>query len=311
MTAIRAISASGNSYIDGILVGVAWDVTTLTFSFPAAASNYGGGYGFGETATFSECTATQKSRIREVLTWYSEIINMTFSEITESDVTHATLRFANTDLADNPTAWAYYPSTAETGGDVWFNAAGDLPSVGNYDYMTIIHEIGHALGLKHPHEIDPPFGTLRARGSCHSGRWRRYDCRQRYRQYGGFQRQPLGLHGVRQRRRNLYLHRHKGRFPGRHQHGQQFRVYRVRGPNCNDRSIGQSIEADMGMNDQPKPHVSKCFGSPLPRPTPEPRPSEDEVARGVKAKREQRRRKVRILPRTTKPRGAINTQSGR
>ena len=45
-------------------------------------------------------------------------------------------------------AHGYYP----TGGTIWFNSAKpDLvtTAVGNYGFQTTIHEIGHALGLKH------------------------------------------------------------------------------------------------------------------------------------------------------------------
>lgn len=57
------------------------------------------------------------------------------------------------------------------------------------------------------------------------------------------------------------------------------------------------------MDDTVKPRVSGCFHDPLPEPKPEPRPPETEVARKVKPMRDERRRKVRIAPRTTKPRG--------
>jgi Ca2+-binding RTX toxin-like protein len=39
-------------------------------------------------------------------------------------------------------------------GDVWLNNEWSSSPItgGDYNYLTIIHEIGHALGLKHPHE---------------------------------------------------------------------------------------------------------------------------------------------------------------
>jgi serralysin len=53
----------------------------------------------------------------------------------------------------NPTAYAYYPDNSPYGGDVWFGDSYDYrnPEVGNYSFFTMLHELGHALGLKHPH----------------------------------------------------------------------------------------------------------------------------------------------------------------
>ena len=84
---------------------------------------------------------------------YSAVANLTFTEITETSTQHATLRYAESDCRS--TAWAYYPSTSEPGGDAWFNNSSnyyDNPVKGNYAYQTMLHETGHALGLKHPHE---------------------------------------------------------------------------------------------------------------------------------------------------------------
>jgi serralysin len=59
------------------------------------------------------------------------------------------------------TAWAYYPNARE-GGDVWFgNRHGfDQPRLGTYQFVVAIHELGHALGLKHPHESWNGFGPM-------------------------------------------------------------------------------------------------------------------------------------------------------
>jgi serralysin len=56
-------------------------------------------------------------------------------------------------------AYAYYPTNAgpsSVGGSAWFNNTGahfDNPIRGNYAWMGILHETGHALGLKHGHEF--------------------------------------------------------------------------------------------------------------------------------------------------------------
>ena len=63
------------------------------------------------------------------------------------------------------TAFGYYPSTSAAGGDAWFNNSSnyyDNPAKGNYGGLTIIHEIGHTLGLKHPQDTIGSFGPMPA-----------------------------------------------------------------------------------------------------------------------------------------------------
>ena len=68
-----------------------------------------------------------------------------------------TIRVANS--SDPGTAYAYYPSTAVTGGDAFFGPSGDFPDAGDYDWHTGLHELGHSLGLKHGQETSV-YGAL-------------------------------------------------------------------------------------------------------------------------------------------------------
>jgi hypothetical protein len=162
MPTIATYSPTGDPYIDGILSGVKWGTTSLTFSFPTDASFYGSNYGWGEPSNnFKAFNPTQQAAVRTILQSYSAVANLTFTEVTESSTQHGDLRYAESDTPS--TAWAYYPSTADEGGDVWANNSKhwyDNPVKGNYAWLTMIHETGHAMGLKHPQDVSGAFGAM-------------------------------------------------------------------------------------------------------------------------------------------------------
>lgn len=144
--------------IDALLGGVKWGSNTLTYSFPTAANQYE--YGGEAGSGFQTLNASQQAAAKAVFAEVSSYTNLVFQEITETTATHANIRLAQSDLPQ--TAWAYYPSTAPQGGDVWFNRSGgdySDPAAGNYAHATFLHEIGHALGLKHGHDASG-FGAL-------------------------------------------------------------------------------------------------------------------------------------------------------
>ncbi len=162
MPATSTVAPTGNAYVDGVLSGTKWAVTTLTYSFPSSASFYGSGYGSGEpTSNFEALNSVQMDATRDALAQYSAVANITFKEITETSTQHADIRLAESDKPS--TAWAYYPTTLAAGGDAWFNNSTgyyDNPVLGTYAYAAFIHEIGHGLGLKHPHETSGSFAAM-------------------------------------------------------------------------------------------------------------------------------------------------------
>ena len=162
MTAISSVSNTGDPYVDGILTGVKWATGNLTFSFPQDPSLYGSSYGSAEpTTNFKGFTSVQEAAVRSILQNYSAVANVNYTEVTESATSTGTLRYAESDSPS--TAWGYYPSTSDKGGDMWFNNSShyyDNPVRGNYAWMTMQHETGHAMGLKHPQDVMGSFGAM-------------------------------------------------------------------------------------------------------------------------------------------------------
>lgn len=146
MPSTSGVALTGNPDIDGVLSGIKWATNSLTFSFPDLM----GEYGYSLTG-FEAFNAAQQAAVQAVLGLYASVSNLTFAEVTESASVHGDLRFAEEDNAG--TAYAYYPSSSEYGGDAWFNHIHfNNPLLGSYAFTTLIHEIGHGLGMKHGQE---------------------------------------------------------------------------------------------------------------------------------------------------------------
>jgi VCBS repeat-containing protein len=145
---------TGDRNIDAVLIGAVWDTLAQTFSFPTDGTFYAG-YSTGENVNgFSAFNAAQQTAARYGLGLVSQYTDMVFTEITETATTHADHRFANSTDNDVPSAYGNFPSDFFAAGDAWFNLGQPFysaPQIGNWGQATVMHEIGHTMGLKHGH----------------------------------------------------------------------------------------------------------------------------------------------------------------
>jgi hypothetical protein len=152
-----SLGAADDQNISSLLGGTAWNGTTITYSFPTASSQYGTQATYGDSDPFTGFSpldsaghSGQKADVQRALGLIASYTNLTFTQITDTTSTHATVRFANAGQSAVPTSEAFLPSNAPPGGDVFFGTTGENPVMGNFDSgQAILHEIGHALGLKH------------------------------------------------------------------------------------------------------------------------------------------------------------------
>jgi len=164
--AVSPVAPTGKVAIDALLDAAKWGGSvgrgaTVGYSFAAVDAVWyadsGGRYSSYDEPGYvvAALSTTMQNAARRALTQWSSVADLTFHEIGETTGAVGDIRFA---LVDHPDmagwwGWTYSPYAMwAPGGDVWLNQRSLSGNwwAGSYDFMALVHEIGHALGLKHP-----------------------------------------------------------------------------------------------------------------------------------------------------------------
>lgn len=169
---VSHVDLTGSFLIDALLAGSKWGGAegagvALTYSFPLAQ---GTAPVFADSASepYSKLeepgsaihafTPGQQASTADALATWSDVANLSFTAVADTPSDVGDLRFAFSSVPGQAAwGWAYGPSASPDAGDVWVDYGGVAPQESAWapvgvDYESILHEIGHAIGLKHTFE---------------------------------------------------------------------------------------------------------------------------------------------------------------
>ena len=154
------VTQTGDNAIDALLGGKKWASTQITYSFPTAVADLGDYASALDAAYFSALTTGQQQVLESVLSLFSRVANLSFTQA--ATPSEADIRVYWYTAPDNLTARVVAPlSSAPEAGDLQLGSA--LPvnenawQFGSYFRFALLQELGHALGLKHPHVSESGF----------------------------------------------------------------------------------------------------------------------------------------------------------
>ncbi len=164
---------------DALVIGSKWGLgpvgsgAAVSYGFPAELTQYnqdravpgsynlfeptGGGYS-NLLQRFTPFDEPAQAAAADALAAWSRVAGIRFEAVVVDSLDAATMRFAYTapPAVDSSLAGAAIaPQDFPAAGDVWMNGRWARPqgwAAGTQSFSTLLHEVGHAIGLKHAHD---------------------------------------------------------------------------------------------------------------------------------------------------------------